>query len=246
MQVTAANNMAENFLLVFGQRFQQALLDRIDRNDKVVFSYLDDPGLSAEVVRFYGSLVQTRAKVAYQEHCPIGELPGPDLESQDLEYKATLRTRAETGEVDKPLETATIKTVAAFLNSRDGGTLLLGVDNGGTPAGLELDYAPLRKPGKNDRDLFQLHLVNVLAASMGDAAVANITVQLHSVDGKDLCRVHVRPSAFPVEAKVVVDHKGQFERRTAFYVRLGNGTREISDPMERQRYIAGRWSAPAA
>lgn len=83
-------------------------------------------------------------------------------------------------------------------------------------------------------------------AAMGDAAVANVTVQVHAVDGKDLCRVHVRPSAFPVEAEVVVDRKGQFERKTAFYVRLANGTREIDDPLERERYIAGRWTAPAA
>jgi hypothetical protein len=40
--------------------------------------------------------------------------------------------------------------------------------------------------------------------------------------------------------------QGQFERKTAFYVRLGNGTREITDPVERQKYIASRWSAPAA
>jgi hypothetical protein len=40
--------------------------------------------------------------------------------------------------------------------------------------------------------------------------------------------------------------RGQFERKTAFYVRLANGTREISDQVERQRYIAGRWTAPAA
>ena len=81
---------------------------------------------------------------------------------------------------------------------------------------------------------------------VGDAAVANVTLQVHAVDGEDLCRVHVRPSAFPVEAKVVVDRKGKFERKTAFYVRLANGTREIDDPVERQRYIAGRWTAPAA
>jgi hypothetical protein len=43
--------------------------------------------------------------------------------------------------------------------------LLLGVDNGGSPVGLEADYASIRKPGKNDRDLFQLHLVNVLNRS---------------------------------------------------------------------------------
>lgn len=197
-------------------------------------------------MRVYSALVQTRAKVAYQEHCAIAELLGPDSESQFLEYKSTLRTRADSGEVYKPLEAATIKTVAAFLNSRDGGTLLLGVGDDGIPIGLESDYASLRKPGKNDRDLFQLHLMNVLVAAMGDAAVANVTIYAHAVDGDDLWRVHVRPSAFPVDAKVTVDNKGQLERKPAFFVRLANGTREITDPTERRKYIASRWTAPAA
>ena len=37
MQMTCANNTAENFSLIFGERFQRALLERIDRNEKVVF-----------------------------------------------------------------------------------------------------------------------------------------------------------------------------------------------------------------
>jgi type I restriction enzyme, R subunit len=246
MQMTAANNTAENFLLIFGERFQKALLDRMDRNQEVVFKYLDNPELSAEVVKIYSALVQTRAKVAYQEHCPIGELLGPDRESQYLEYKSTLRTRADSGEVYKPLETEVIKTVAAFLNGHHGGTLLIGVGDNGAPFGLESDYASLRRPGKNDRDLFQQHLANVLIRAMGETAAANVTVQMHSINGDDLCRVHVRPSAFPVEATVTLDNKGQFQKKTIFYVRVANGTRPITDPDERQRYIASRWAASAA
>ena len=63
------------------------------------------------------------------------------------------------------------------------------------------------------------------------------------VDGEDLCRVHVPSSSFPVDATVVVDRKGQLEKKTAFFVRIGNGTREISDQSEKQRYIAHRWTA---
>jgi type I restriction enzyme R subunit len=241
VQATALNNTAENFLLVFGELFQKALLGRMDRNQEVVFKFLDDQDLAAEVVRLYSSLVQTRAKVAYQEHCPIGELLGPDRESQHLEYKASLRVR-EDGQKYKPLESMVIKTVAAFLNSRDGGTLLIGVADDGTVVGLDADYASLRHPGKDDRDLFQLHLTSVLVDAMGEAAVANVGVQVHTVDGHDVCRVHVRPSAFPVEAKVTLaDVQGQFFKKTAFYVRLANGTREITDLVERQRYIRGRW-----
>ena len=43
-----------------------------------------------------------------------------------LEYTATLRTHADSGETFKPLESATLKTVAAFKNGRAGGTLLIG------------------------------------------------------------------------------------------------------------------------
>jgi len=53
-----------------------------------------------------------------------------------LEYKASLRTHADSGKVYKPLETASLKTIAAFSNSRDGGTLLIGVADDGTVCGL--------------------------------------------------------------------------------------------------------------
>ncbi len=245
VQLTATNNSAENFAVVFPKMFEEALLSRTDRNEKVVFKYLDDRELAADVAKVYATLVQAQAKVAYQEHCPIGELLGPDLESQHLEYKSTLRTHAATGQPFKPLETAVLKTIAAFANSREGGTLLIGVADDGSVCGLDADYASLHKPGKDPRDLFALHLVNIVVASMGEAAAADVSVQVQTVDGHDLARVHVRPSSFPVDATVTVDKKGQLEKKTAFYVRLANGTREITDPAQRQKYIAGRWGASA-
>ena len=194
-----------------------------------------------DVLKMYATLVQAKAKVAYQEHCPIGELLGPDRESQYLEYKATLRTHAATGKPFKPLETASLKTIAAFANSRDRGTLLIGVADDGTVTGLDLDYQSLPKPGKDRRDLFVRHLMNIVVASMGEAAAADVSPLVLTVNGHDLCRVHVRPSAFPVDATVTIDKSGQLEKKTAFYVRLANGTREIADPSERQKYIASRW-----
>ncbi len=81
---------------------------------------------------------------------------------------------------------------------------------------------------------------------MGETLASTTSSQIHTVDDEDLCRVHVPPSPFPVEATVVVDKKGQMLSKTAFYVRIGNGTREISDPVERQRYIASRWGGGMA
>jgi len=69
-----------------------------------------------------------------------------------------------------------------------------------------------------------------------------VTVQIHHVDGHDLCRVHVRPSGHPVDAKVTrVNKAGQHETKTAFYVRTGNGTHEFTDPDEKAKYVAQRW-----
>jgi type I restriction enzyme R subunit len=245
VQVTAANNTAENFGVVFPEMFQQALIGRMDRNEKVVFRYLDDADLAADVVKVYATLAQARARVAYQEHCPIGELLSGGGEHAHLEYKSTLRTGADTGGVIRVLETACIKTVAAFANSRDGGTLLIGVRDDGDVHGLADDYASLRKPGKDDRDLFGLHLNQILVNAIGETATASVSMQIHTVDGQDLCRVHVPPSSFPVEATVKVDKAGQLVTKTAFYVRIGNGTREISDPDEKQRYLASRWGTRA-
>ncbi|MDQ3689039.1 MAG: hypothetical protein M3406_03205, partial [Chloroflexota bacterium] len=108
--------------------------------------------------------------------------------------------------------------------------------------GLSSDYASLRKEGKDDRDLFLLHLNQLLVNAMGETVASTVSTQLHTINGDDICRVHVAPSSFPVEANVVVDKGGQLQKKTAFYVRIGNGTWEITDPAERQKYIACRWA----
>jgi hypothetical protein len=71
------------------------------------------------------------------------------------------------------------------------------------------------------------------------AAAANISQEILEVGGKDLCRVHLKPSSFPVEARVVeVEKNGQYVKKTVFYGRFGNGTRPITDPAEREKYVA--------
>jgi type I restriction enzyme R subunit len=140
----------------------------------------------------------------------------------------------------KPLETASLKTIAAFANSRDGGTLLVGVHDSGVPVGLEPDFANPRKPGKDDTDLFGLHLNNLIVESMGAALAANVGRQMHVVDGTTVCRIHVHPSGFPVDARVAVEKNGQQRKETKFYVRTGNSTRALDEP-EKAKYILSRW-----
>ena len=102
-------------------------------------------------------------------------------------------------------------------------------------------YPTLRKPGKDDRDLFGLHLSRAIINSVGMAAAANVSHEILEVGGKDLCRVHVRPSKFPVEADV--DKNGQHVKKRLFYGRFGNATRPITDPAEREKYVAQVWGS---
>ena len=157
-----------------------------------------------------------------------------------LDYAIGFDLRAAA--VSKVMETAVLKTVAAFLNSREGGTLLIGVADNGSPLGLESDYLTLRKEGKDDADLFQLALTQAVLNSVGAAAATNVTSQVHTVGDRDVCRVHVKPSGHPVHAEVTtVDKAGQHERKRLFYVRMNNGTRSIDEESEVEKYIAGRW-----
>ena len=139
-----------------------------------------------------------------------------------------------------------LKTVGAFLNSREGGTLLIGVADNGTALGLESDYLTLRKEGKDDADLLQLALTQAVLNSVGAAAATNVTSHVHTVDGNDVCRVHIKPSGHPVHAEVtIVEKQGQHRKKRVFYVRMNNGTRPIDDEAEVEKYIASRWGRRA-
>src|SRR3546814_18727413 len=85
-------------------------------------------------------------------------------ESEELEFKQTLRWDVKEGRVNKDLEAVVVKTVAAFGNSIDGGTLLIGVADSGDAVGLEQDFDCL---GDADRDRFELHLRNLFATAFG-------------------------------------------------------------------------------
>jgi type I restriction enzyme R subunit len=241
VQEQAAANTEDNFGIEFAKRFKDAVAARMHQAEDLTIRILDVAEFREQVMSALMPRVFERARVAHQKTCPIGELL-ERREDKHLEFKSSLRWDMREWKKSKLVESAAVKTVAAFLNSEFGGTLVIGVADDGRVVGLDVDYATLRKEGKDDADIFLLHLNQLLENAVGQAAAANVTTTIDAVEGRDVCRVHVEPSGHPVEAEVTVaDERGQFSKQSEFFARLNNATRAISDERERQRYIAQRW-----
>jgi DNA-binding response OmpR family regulator len=139
-------------------------------------------------------------------------------ESAELEFKASARWDIHSNRLNKELEKVIIKTVAAFLNSATGGTLLIGVNDSGVVVGLDHDYQSLGK--RKDRDGYENFLTSLLLDSYGKESSPFIRISFHQVDGNEVCRIDMKPSPKPV---FVCDERGEH-----FFLRAGNSTRLLS------------------
>jgi hypothetical protein len=141
-------------------------------------------------------------------------------ESEAVELKSTMRTNLHTGTKDPRMELAVLKTLAGFLNT-NGGTLIVGVSDDGSPIGIETD-------GFSNEDKMGLHLVNIVKGRMGIQAMTSLHAHF---DDHDDCRVMVvkcRRAPSPVFVK-----DGETER---FYIRTGPSTTELS-ASQTQEYV---------
>ncbi|MDA7877536.1 DUF262 domain-containing protein [Akkermansiaceae bacterium] len=156
-------------------------------------------------------------------------------ESDELEFKSTMRWDIVEGCTNKKLEEVIQKTVAAFANS-DGGTLLVGVDDDGNILGLGHDYASL---GNADKDKFEMHLRNLLANAFGKPFTSSkVKIRFPELVGEEICQVDVQMANEPLIVKIS-DKNGQKTER--FYVRNGNASHEI--PLsEMNAYVKDRFS----
>jgi hypothetical protein len=98
VQRQAAANTRGNFGVQFPQHFEKAVVDRLAGTEDFSYQLLDNDELSEQVRAVYLPLVYGKAKVAWQEHCPIGELLGPPPK-EDVHWSTSPRSaRARTPE----------------------------------------------------------------------------------------------------------------------------------------------------
>jgi membrane protein YdbS with pleckstrin-like domain len=177
---------------------------------------------------FVDEIVQRKGKQVVDADEDPGELLTMP-EHERLERKSTFRWDLKTGAVNKVLEKASIKTVAAFMNSQ-GGNLVLGVGDRGEAVGLEADYATL---SRRDADGLQNHFTNVLSAMLGPSLRQYVRMQPFTHEGKECMLVSVSAADRPAYLRD--------QEHEEFFIRTGNGTTSLR-MSEANAYIASRFS----
>lgn len=151
-------------------------------------------------------------------------------ESEDTEFKSTLRWNLMAKRLDTAIELTIIKSIAGFMNSA-GGTLLVGVDDAGQIVGLEDDRF-------QDDDKLQLHFWNRIRDSIGSEHAGHVHATILKIDGKSILRVDCRASPRPVYVRW--KHSGKETDTDLFFVRTGPKT-EMLDIRQAVQYISSHF-----
>lgn len=144
-------------------------------------------------------------------------------ESAELEFKSSARWDVEKNVKNRNLEEVILKTVAGFLNSERGGTLLIGVEDNGHVYGIEMDYQAFSNERNRNPDAYERWLIGLLLNIYGHEFAPHIHVTFHPVNERTVCKVVVDPA--PVPAFVTVKKDGRED--DVFYLRTGNSTNSL-------------------
>jgi hypothetical protein len=142
-------------------------------------------------------------------------------ESDAIEFKQTLEYVADKKEDTTPAEKAAtqkavvhsaLKTICAFLNSKEGGTLLIGVHDAGYVVGIQADLDMLGK--RSNVDGFELKLRNLMKSRFTPVPYSQVKTSYPIIDGKTVCRIDVTPDAdiYHLDAEVYVRHGASTEK----------------------------------
>lgn len=170
------------------------------------------------VQRGYGTLAIAPAVATALPDDPVEALIARG-ESDSVEFKSTLRINLHTGEQDRRMEDAVLKTLAGFLNT-DGGILLIGVDDDGTVLGVENDRF------SNEDHMLQ-HLTNLVRNRLDDIALmSHVKATFEDCAGKRVLRIACARSATPAYLTEGTDE--------VFYMRAGSSTQKLTGGQLRQ------------
>lgn len=216
--------LAENYLAEVKQKFPSALkLQAVPEDENLwklenfeQFLEVRRKTLAKELNHFLENITITE-EVEIQ--IPLDELIS-EGESDELEFKSSLRWNYQTEQEDKKLETVILKSISAFSNW-EGGTLIIGVNDEGEILGLDHDYRSL----EGDKDKFELHLRNLINKTFGKVfATTGISINFQTFNEAEICIINIFKGNKPLYLEIA-DNNGQ--KTEKFYVRSGNTSQEL-------------------
>ena len=222
LDAAARVNTRDNVRLTFDHKVEQVIQEIVDSNFDFYKRITDDRG--------FGEVIKNLLFDQYLRNHRNAEELIKQGESKTLEFKSTLRWNLKEERKDnKRITFATVKTIAAFLNT-EGGDLLLGVADDGSIVGIEQDRF-------DSEDKFMLHLTQCVRNGLGDRAGTCIDPRIQIVEGKAVCAVSCQRSPEPVflSWKAVPSARGG-----DFFVRSGPGTVRLSHA-DTENYVRTRF-----
>ena len=158
------------------------------------------------------------------------------LEKAEGQEKNTLQARLIEARKNliNSLEHEIIKTIAAFMNSKEGGKLLIGIEDKGVICGIQSDFETLNK---KNWDGWLQHFTNLIDNHIiGKNVMTYIKPKLIDIEGQPIALLEVQKSS----KEVYVKYKDKGQDKTDFYIRALNSTRAL-DITEISDYINENW-----
>ena len=132
-------------------------------------------------------------------------------ESHTLEFKETFEYDIRQNQQNKNLNKASLKTIAAFLNT-DGGTLLIGISDSGEVSGIQNDLQYVKG---HEPDGFEQKLRHLINDRFDPSPLGNVQITFEELQEGIVCKVAVEQNREPIA----------FDDDS--YIRDGNDTRKL-------------------
>jgi hypothetical protein len=142
-------------------------------------------------------------------------------ESETLEKKSSFLINLKSNIQDRYIIESSMKTIAGFANSDEGGILLLGVTDDNEIIGIDDDIMTMKKP---DKDGYRLYVLQEIEKYFSKIFVINfIKIKYYEVDSKTLMVLNISPS----NESIFFESKDGKNLSPKFFIRIDNSTKEL-------------------
>jgi hypothetical protein len=154
-------------------------------------------------------------------------------ETNTVEFKSSLLYNFKSGKGGASIKYIIAKCICGFLNSREGGLLLIGVrDDNGEIQGVEYDFSLF---GENPKDKFRNEFDSLLQYYFPPSVLPSIVTQFQEINEKNIFLIQIKKNIRPIMLY------NQYMNKKEFFVRREASTREIIDIEEIIDYVFSNW-----